>query len=371
MSLKIGIVGLPNVGKSTLFNCLTKAHAEVSNYPFTTIDPNIGVVFVPDERLDRLADMMASKKRVLTTIEFVDIAGLVKGASKGEGLGNQFLANIREVDAVAHVVRCFDDPSIVHVEGAPNPVRDIETINTELILADLGTVEKKLSDIRSTPALQRLLQSNDKTALAHVSALKKTQEALSKGLLLSSVDWSDDEKDILRPLFLLTMKPRIIIANMDERSFIKGGNIFVEEAQDAVKNIGDISVGICTKLEEEILELPKEDAAQYLAEIGVKTLRLPELITAGYKTLDLITFFTSNEKETRAWTIKKGTKLASAAGKIHTDMEKGFISAEVINSDDLFKMGTYAHAKEKGAVRLEGREYVVKDGDLIYIRFNV
>jgi len=365
MSLKIGIVGLPNVGKSTLFNCLTKAHAEVSNYPFTTIDPNLGIVEVPDDRLFNLSKMMKSKKTVPTAIEFVDIAGLVKGASKGEGLGNQFLANIREVDAIAHVVRCFESPSVVHVEGMPGPSRDIDIINSELLLADLSTIEKKLSE------LQRLLKSSDKAAQAQVAVLKKAHEAVSKGLLLSFIPFSEEEKNVLRPLFLLTMKPRIMIANMDEKSLIKGGNIFVEEALKTAKNIGDISVGICTKLEEEILEFPKEEAAQYLAEIGVKELRLPELITAGYKALDLITFFTSNEKETRAWTIKSGTKLASAAGKIHTDMEKGFISADVINSEDLFKMGTYAHAKEKGAVRLEGKEYVVKDGDLLYIRFNV
>ena len=365
MPLKIGIVGLPNVGKSTLFNCLTKAHAEVSNYPFTTINPNLGIVEVPDERLANISRIMKSQKTIPTTIEFVDIAGLVKGASKGEGLGNQFLANIREVDAIAHVVRCFEAPSVAHVEGMPGPSRDMEIVNSELLLSDLSTIEKKLSE------LQKLLKTNDKTAQHQANVLKKAQETTGKGTLLSSRPWNDEEKNILGPFFLLTMKPQIIVANMDEKSFIAGSGAFVEEAQNAAKNIGAPSVGICSKLEDEILELSKEEASQYLAEIGAKDLRLPELIKKGYETLDLITFFTGNEKETRAWTLTNGAKLAYAAGKIHTDMEKGFISAEVINAEELLNMGTYAHAKEKGAVRLEGKEYIVKDGDLVYIRFNV
>ncbi|MFA5103915.1 MAG: redox-regulated ATPase YchF [Candidatus Margulisiibacteriota bacterium] len=365
MSLKIGIVGLPNVGKSTLFNCLTKAHAEVSNYPFTTINPNLGIVEVPDERLVNISKIMKSQKTIPTTIEFVDIAGLVKGASRGEGLGNKFLANIREVDAIAHVVRCFDSPSVAHVEGVPGPIRDIETVNSELLLSDLATIEKKLSE------LQRLLKSNDKAAQHQAGVFKKAQEAVGKGSPLSSASWSDEEKSVLGPLFLLTMKPQIIVTNTDEKSFVSGRNGFVKEAESAANTIGAPLVEICSKLEEEILELSKEEAAQYLAEIGIKELRLQELIKTGYKTLDLITFFTGNEKETRAWTATNGTKLVSAAGKIHTDMEKGFISAEVISAEELINMGTYAHAKENGAVRLEGKEYFVKDGDLVYVRFNV
>lgn len=365
MPLKIGIIGLPNVGKSTLFNCLTKAHAEVSNYPFTTISPNLGIVEVPDESLPKISGITKSQRTIPTTIEFVDIAGLVKGASKGEGLGNQFLANIREVDAIAHVVRCFESATVVHVEGVPGPLRDIEIVNSELLLSDLSMIEKKLAE------LQRLLKANDKTAQHQLDVLNKAKEYAGRGAMLFAVMWSEEERHVLSPLFLLTMKPQIIIANMDEKSFAEGGNAFVEQAAAAAKTIGAHFIGICSKLEGELLELSKEEATQYLAEIGAKEFRLPELIRTGYETLDLITFFTSNEKETRSWTIKRGTKLPSAAGKVHTDMEKGFISAEVINAGELIKMGTYAHAKEKGAVRLEGKEYVVKDGDLIYVRFNV
>lgn len=365
MPLKVGIIGLPNVGKSTLFNALTKLSAAVSNYPFTTIDPNIGIVEVRDERTSKISQIMRSKKTTEAAIEFVDIAGLVKGASKGEGLGNQFLANIREVDAIAHVVRCFDDGSIVHVEGAPDPARDIDIINSEILLADLKTIEKKESEA------QKEAKTGDKKAKEYLKLVEKIKLQVEKGFSVNTAQLSHEERTLLGPLFLLSMKPQIFVANVGENHFSEGKNDYVPELADAAKKCGAPYVVICSKLESEIFGLEKAEADIYLKDIGMGTSKLPELINAGYKALGLITFFTANENETRAWPLEQGTKLPSAAGRVHSDMEKGFISAEVIEAGVLIKTGNYHDAKEKGLVRLEGKNYEVKDGDVVTIRFNV
>lgn len=365
MPLKIGIVGLPNVGKSTLFNSLTKLSAAVSNYPFTTIDPNIGIVEVPDERTAKISGITGSKKKTEATIEFVDIAGLVKGASRGEGLGNQFLANIREVDVIAHIVRCFEDNMIAHVEGLPDPARDVEIVNSEILLADLKTIEKKESEA------QREAKTGDKKAKEYLKLVEKIKPQVEKGFFASAAQLSYEEKALLSPLFLLSMKPQIFVANVGEDYFLKGEKEHVPELTDIAGRTKTPYVVICSKLEAEIFGLEKAEAGQYLKEIGMGHSRLPELISAGYKALGLITFFTANENETRAWPVEQGTKLPSAAGKVHTDMEKGFISAEVISAHDLIHTGTYHGAKEKGLVRLEGKHYEVRDGDVVTVRFNV
>lgn len=365
MPLKAGIIGLPNVGKSTLFNAITKLSATVSNYPFTTIDPNVGIAEVPDPRTGEISRIMGSKKTAEATIEFVDIAGLVKGASRGEGLGNKFLANIREVDAIVHVVRCFEDGLVAHVEGAPDPVRDIGTINSELLLADLATIEKKISEI------QKSIKGRDKNAPEHMALAEKLKSHVEKGELLSFAGLSPEEKEFASMLFLLTSKPQILVANAGEMCFSGNDEAFVLQLREAALRSGASAVVLCSKLEAEMLGLGEEDARQYLEEIGAGRSRLPELIRSAYDTLELITFFTANEKETRAWPVGRGTKLPSAAGKVHTDMEKGFISAEVISAGDLVKSGAYHKAKENGVVRLEGKNYEVKDGDVVTIRFNV
>ena len=365
--MKLGIVGLPNVGKSTLFNSLTKAGAESANYPFCTIDPNVGIVAVPDKRLDLLTDLYKSQKTTPAVIEFVDIAGLVKGASKGEGLGNQFLGNIRECDAIVHVVRCFEDSNIIHVDGSVDPIRDIETINLELIFSDLEILEKRIAKTTK-------LAMNDKEAKEQLVILKKFQEALLSGKMASTVEIEDEEdKKFVDSLFLLTTKPMIFAANVAEEDLADDGasNPYVQKVREYAKENGNGVFVISARIEEEISELDDEEKAEYLETLGIKESGLDKLIAASYDLLGLMSFLTAGEKETRAWTIKKGTKAPQAAGKIHSDFERGFIKAEVINYKDLLDCGSLAAAKEKGLVRIEGKEYVVKDGDTIIFRFNV
>lgn len=365
--MRLGIVGLPNVGKSTLFNSLTKAGAEAANYPFCTIDPNIGVVTVPDFRLGLLANMYSSKKVMPAVIEFVDIAGLVKGASKGEGLGNQFLANIREVDAIVHVVRCFEDENVIHVEGSVDPGRDIETINLELIFADLEVLERRIS--KTTRSAM-----NDKSLQTELKTLKKLKDWLETGKPAKTMEpESDDEAAFIRSLDLLTGKPVIYAANVDEDSLADDGasNPYVADVRRiAAEDDSEVFV-ICARIEEEISELSDEERTEYLEELGLKEGGLEKLVTASYHLLGLISFLTAGEKETRAWTIRRGAKAPEAAGKIHSDFERGFIKAEVINYKDLLDSGSYAAAREKGLIRMEGKEYVVQDGDTIIFRFNV
>jgi len=365
--MKLGIVGLPNVGKSTLFNSLTKAGAESANYPFCTIDPNIGVVAVPDERLTKLGNMYNSKKVTPAVIEFVDIAGLVKGASKGEGLGNQFLANIREVDAIVHVVRCFEDSNIVHVDGSIDPVRDIETINLELIFSDLEILERRLAKTAKSARM-------DKEAAKELPILEKIKAHLENGKLAKSLQFDDeDEEAFVKSLNLLTYKPVIFAANVSEDHLADDGasNPFVGKVREYAKEYDCEVFVICAQIEQEIAELDDEEKAMFLEDLGLKESGLEKLIKASYKLLGLISYLTAGEDETRAWTIKVGTKAPQAAGKIHTDFERGFIKAEVVNYQDLLDLGSLAAAKEKGLVGIEGKEYVVKDGDVILFRFNV
>lgn len=365
--MKLGIVGLPNVGKSTLFNSITKAGAESANYPFCTIDPNVGVVAVPDKRLDQLAALYNSEKVTPAVIEFVDIAGLVKGASKGEGLGNQFLANIRECDAIVQVVRCFVDDNVIHVEGSVDPIRDIETINLELIFSDLDMIDKRIAKTAK-------LANNDKTAKHELEILKELKAALEDGKMASSVE-IEDEEDIkfVNGLFLLTTKPMIFAANVSEDDLADDGesNENVAKVRKYASENGNGVFVISARIEEEISELDDEEKAEYLESLGLSESGLDKLIRASYDLLGLMSYLTAGEKETRAWTIKKGTKAPQAAGKIHSDFERGFIRAEVINYQDLLDCGGLAQAREKGLVRLEGKEYVVRDGDTILFRFNV
>ncbi|MBQ7146717.1 MAG: redox-regulated ATPase YchF [Lachnospiraceae bacterium] len=365
--MQLGIVGLPNVGKSTLFNSLTRAGAEAANYPFCTIDPNVGVVEVPDERLGLLGEFYKSKKITPAVIEFVDIAGLVKGASKGEGLGNQFLAAIREVDAILHVVRCFEDGNVVHVDGSVDPVRDIETIQLELILADLEVLERRIAKTGRAAM-------NDKAAAAEVKVLKKLQEVLSEGKQAKNYEPADaEEAAFIQSLGLLSHKPVIYAANVGEDDLADDGasNRFVQALKSFAAGEGSESFVICAKLEAELSELEPEERTEFLADLGLAEAGLEKLIAASYRLLGLMSFLTAGEKETRAWTIKQGTKAPQAAGKIHTDFERGFIRAEVVNYQDLLAAGSYAAAKEKGQVRVEGKEYVMQDGDVVLFRFNV
>ncbi|MGN0170740.1 MAG: redox-regulated ATPase YchF [Lachnospiraceae bacterium] len=365
--MKLGIVGLPNVGKSTLFNSLTKAGAESANYPFCTIDPNVGIVAVPDERLKKLGDLYHSRKVTPAVIEFVDIAGLVKGASKGEGLGNQFLANIREVDAIVHVVRCFEDANIVHVDGSIDPVRDIETINLELIFSDLEILERRIAKTAKSARM-------DKEAAKELPILERIKAYLEDGKLAKSLAFEDEEEAaFVKTLNLLTAKPVIFAANVaeDDLSDDGEGNRFVQQVKEYAKDMGSEVFVICAQIEQEIAELDDEEKAMFLEELGLKESGLEKLIRASYRLLGLISYLTSGEDETRAWTIKKGTKAPQAAGKIHTDFERGFIKAEVVNYEDLLRLGSLAAAKEKGLVGIEGKDYVVKDGDVILFRFNV
>lgn len=365
--MKLGIVGLPNVGKSTLFNSLTKAGAEAANYPFCTIDPNIGVVSVPDPRLKLLGDFYQSKKITPAVIEFVDIAGLVKGASKGEGLGNQFLAAIREVDAIVHVVRCFEDGNVIHVDGSIDPVRDIETIELELVLADLEVLERRIAKT-SRSAM------NDKDAKKELEILKKLQPILNEGKQAKEyTPEDDDEAAFIDSLGLLSEKPVIYAANVAEDDLADDGasNPNVARVREYAAAEGSEVFVISAKLEEEMSELDDEDREMFLEDLGLSEGGLEKLIAASYRLLGLMSFLTAGEKETRAWTIRMGTKAPQAAGKIHSDFERGFIRAEVVNYQDLLNAGSYSAAKEKGLVRVEGKEYVMQDGDVVLFRFNV
>jgi hypothetical protein len=364
MGFNCGIVGLPNVGKSTIFNALTSAGAQASNYPFTTIDPNVGVVDMPDERLDRLAEIYTPKKLTPTTMEFVDIAGLVKGAAQGEGLGNKFLANIREVDAVAHVVRCFDDPNVVHVSGMVDPKTDIEVIEAELMLADLDAIEKRLFKA------EKMVKTGDKKAALEVEFMRRLKDMLSRGEPIRRATHSEEELVWLKSYALLSSKPVLYVANVAE-DMVDKPNPHVDAVKKIAAEEGARVVVISGQVEGEIAQLPQEERTEYLAGMGLKESGLDRMIRAGYDLLGLITYFTAGEKEVRAWTISKGTKAPQAAGKIHTDFEKGFIRAEVFHYDELMKLKTEQAVKAAGLLRSEGKEYVVKDGDIMLFRFNV
>ena len=360
--MKLGVVGLPNVGKSTLFNAITKAGAAAANYAFCTIEPNVGVVAVPDERLDKLAALYDSKKITPTTLEFVDIAGLVRGASKGEGLGNKFLSHIREVDAIVHVVRCFDDENIIHVDGSVDPVRDMETINLELIFADLESLERRIAKAQS-------MLKADKKYAEDADRLEKMRAWLESGRSLRSMPADEDTKEFVNAQFLLTSKPVIYVANVDESGL--GGNAYTEKVKEAAAAEGAECVVLCAKLEEDLSELSDEERAMFMEEYGLAESGLDKLVKASYKLLGLISYLTAGEKETRAWTIVKGTKAPQAAGKIHSDFEKGFIRAEIVDYETLLECGSFAAAKEKGKVRSEGKDYVMRENDVVLFRFNV
>lgn len=365
--MKLGIVGLPNVGKSTLFNSLTKAGALVANYPFATIDPNVGVVAVPDERIQKLGAMYHSKKITPAVIEFVDIAGLVKGASKGEGLGNQFLGNIRECDAIVHVVRCFEDPNITHVDGTIDPMRDVETINMELIFADLEVLERRISKVAKEARM-------DKTAAKELELLKRVQAVLENGQAAGSVEAEDEEEQkILNGLQLLTAKPVIYACNVSEDDIADDGasNEGVQKVRAYAAANHQEAYVLCAEMEAEISELADDEKQAFLDDLGIKESGLDKLIKASYHTLGLMSFLTAGEDETRAWTIRIGTKAPQAAGKVHSDMERGFIRAEVVNWEILLREGSLAAAREKGLVHIEGKDYVVQDGDVCLFRFNV
>lgn len=365
--MKLGIVGLPNVGKSTLFNSLTKAGAESANYPFCTIDPNIGIVAVPDKRLDVLAKMHDSAKVVPAVIEFVDIAGLVKGASHGEGLGNQFLANIREVDAIVHVVRCFEDSNVVHVDGSVNPLRDIETINFELIFSDLEVLERRI-------AKQSKGARNDKALAKEVDLLNRIKAHLEDGKLAKTFTTDDeDEQAILADCNLLTGKPVIFAANVSEDDLADDGasNSYVAQVKEYAKDTDCEAFVVCAQIEQEIAELDEDEKAMFLEDLGLKESGLEKLIRASYHLLGLISYLTAGPIESKAWTIKKGTKAPQAAGKIHSDFERGFIRADVVSYDDLVALGSNAAAREKGLIRSEGKDYVMQDGDVVLFKFNV
>ncbi len=360
--MRVGIVGLPNVGKSTVFNSLTRAGAEAQNYPFTTIDPNLGVAAVPDGRLDALARVMESKRVIPATVDFVDIAGLVRGASRGEGLGNKFLGNIRECEAISHVVRCFEDENVVHVDGKVDPIGDIETINTELLLADLSTAERRLERVG------RAAKSGDAKLKAEAVELEGLVGHLSEGDPARTYPWSEVLTEALGTL--ITAKPTLYVANVDEGS-VADGNRYSAEVEKLAAREGAQAVRISARLEAEVVELPEDEAREYLVMVGVESTGFEEFVRAAYRLLGLLTFFTAGEKESRAWTVRKGSTARQAAGRIHSDMERGFIAAEVGNWEDIVAASSWAKARETAKVRLEGRDYLVEDGDTMIVRFNV
>lgn len=364
--MKVGIVGLPNVGKSTLFNALTRANAEVANYPFCTIDPNIGIIPVPDKRLNTLMKIFDSAKIVPASIEFIDIAGLVKGASKGEGLGNKFLSHIREVDAIAHVVRCFEDSNIVHTDGVINPARDMETINLELIFSDLEFIEKRIDRTR------KMLKSGENKYNIELSLYERIKDNLEKGIPVRNMAFDSEELSLVKQLSLLSIKPVIYVANISEESINNaGGNAYYARLKEIASMESSEVLTVCAKVEEEISRLEDSEKADFLNLLGLEESGLDRFINASYRILGLISFFTGGRKESRAWIILEGTKAPQAAGKIHSDFERGFIRAEVIAYDELVKCGSYAIAREKGLIRSEGKDYVIREGDVVLFRFNV
>lgn len=363
--MKIGIVGLPNVGKSTMFNAITNAGAECANYPFCTIEPNIGVVPVPDERLDELTRMYHPQKTTHAVIEFVDIAGLVKGASKGEGLGNKFLSHIREVDSIVEVVRCFENPNVVHVDGNVNPTRDIETINLELIFADIETIDKRLERAK-------IKLKADKKAQLEIDVLEKIKKALESGMSARTVELNEEEKELIKDVYLLTSKPILYIANVSEEQLSNAENDeYVNQVKEYAKKENAKVIPLCVKIEEELSSLEGEDKKEMLEALGLEESGLDKVVKASYDLLGLMSFLTAGEPEVRAWTIKKGTKAPEAAGKIHSDIQRGFIKAEVVSYDDLIREGSMNAVREKGLLRMEGKEYIMQDGDIVLFRFNV
>ena len=366
MSLTAGIVGLPNVGKSTLFNAITKKNILAANYPFATIDPNVGIVTVPDKRVQVLEEMYIPNKTIPTTYEFTDIAGLVKGASSGEGLGNKFLSHIREVDAVVEVVRCFDDKNIIHVDNSVDPIMDIEVINVELVMSDLEIVENRINRIGKKAEMTK-----DKQELLEIATLKKIKEGLIQNIPVRKMDLNDEELEVIKSFCLITLKPMIYVANVSEDDIINGGNDYYNKVVSYAREEGSEVVMICAKIESELAELNDDDKKEFLSDLGIAESGLDQLIKKTYSLLGLATFFTAGSDEVRAWTFKKGTKAPQCAGIIHSDFERGFIRAEVMSYDDLIKYGSEKDVKENGKMRLEGKDYVMQDGDICYFRFNV